>query len=136
MEKMMVMVNSKYMVAVEAESLSSGEHMILDGIYSGIQTALAFSEKEMGTSYFVSCLMRCETISYAELENIAHDYACTLKSAEEAYAEISEIDREIERLMQKKAEKTAYIEAVRKTNRELIEKLGMRKDLGLGYAEV
>ena len=73
MKKFMVMVNSKYMVTVEANSCYGAEHIILDNLYHGMRTALAFDEETMKTEHFVSCLMNCQTISFEELKSLSEE---------------------------------------------------------------
>ena len=62
--KFMVMVNNKFMVSVEATSNVAAEHKILNDIYHGMQSALAFDEESMKTDHFRGCLLACQTISF------------------------------------------------------------------------
>lgn len=98
--KYMVLVNQKYMVAVETEgSMAAAEHMILDN-YQGIAGAQAFDRAALHTSYFVDVLQNAETISLSELKAMSDRY-------ENAYFELSKkmdaekaISDEIERLQE------------------------------------
>ena len=73
--KFMVMVNNKFMVSVEATSNAAAEHKILDDIYDGMQSALAFDKESMKTDHFRGCLMACETISFNELKKMSEAYS-------------------------------------------------------------
>lgn len=98
--KFMVLVNQKYMVAVETEgSAAAAEHMILDN-YQGIAGAQAFDRAALHTNYFVDVLQNAETISLSELKAMSDRY-------ENAYFELSKkmdaekaISDEIERLQE------------------------------------
>lgn len=98
--KYMVLVNQKYMVAVETEgSAAAAEHMILDN-YQGIAGAQAFDRAALHTNYFVDVLQNAETISLSELKAMSERY-------ENAYFELSKkmdaekaISDEIERLQE------------------------------------
>lgn len=98
--KYMVLVNQKYMVAVETEgSAAAAEHMILDN-YQGIAGAQAFDRAALHTNYFVDVLQNAETISLSELKAMSDRY-------ENAYFELSKkmdaekaISDEIERLQE------------------------------------
>lgn len=98
--KYMVLVNQKYMVAVETEgSAAAAEHMILDN-YQGIAGAQAFDRAALHTNYFVDVLQNAETISPSELKAMSDRY-------ENAYFELSKkmdaeksITDEIERLQE------------------------------------
>lgn len=67
--KMMVMVNGKYMVQVEANTPLLAEYKLLDEepFRHGINAAQAFSKEEMKTEFFCECLQSCAVISLAEL---------------------------------------------------------------------
>ena len=98
--KYMVLVNQKYMVAVETEgSMAAAEHMILDN-YQGIAGAQALDRAALHTNYFVDVLQNAETISLSELKAMSDRY-------ENAYFELSKkmdaekaIYDEIERLQE------------------------------------
>lgn len=108
--KHMVMVNGKYMVAVEADSNCAAEHAILDKFadeinsYQVIESALAFDKKEMKGNYFFECLETCETISMGELEAKVADVVAKKFAEVKAYEAYEEKEREMEEL---KAEWTA-----------------------------
>ena len=80
--KYMVLVNRKFMVAVENEgSALSAEHYILDN-FQGIIGAQAFDRAALKTDYFADVLQDAESISLDELKKMSDRY-------EEAYVELS-----------------------------------------------
>lgn len=143
MRNFMVMVNRKFMVKVQAESACAAEHKILDGIYVGIQTALAFDREDMKGDYFQNCLMDCETISYAELDTHAHILAHIQKHAEEQRANICAIDEEIARLCARieelnaeKAAAEAQLDHLKAEAEDANAYMGASREFGTGYVEV
>ena len=87
----MMMVNDKYMVSIEHDGSRGGaEHVILDN-FDGIQGCQAFAEEDMRTSYFIECLLRCETISLDELKTLSDEYA-------KRWAEVSRLMTKFDRL--------------------------------------
>lgn len=70
--KYIVEVNAKYLVSVEAETVLSAEHAVLE--YDGIWGAMAFDQDAMKTECFAGVVMSCETISMKELEAISENY--------------------------------------------------------------
>lgn len=109
---MMVMVNGKYMVQVEAETLLQAEHKLLDlePYRHGINAAQAFGKAEMKTGFFYDCLQTCEVISDAELAR-----KCELVRAE-IETELEKVEEERRALEQKI--KALELEANRIKNRE------------------
>ena len=100
--KYMVLVNRKFMVAVEKDgSNAAAEHVILDN-FDGIQGAQAFDRAEMKSNYFADVFQDSETISMKELERMSLYY------------------REAYRLL---AEKRDAVKAIKDEIRELEEKL-------------
>lgn len=107
--KYMVLVNQKFMVAVETEgSMAAAEHVILDN-YQGIAGAQAFDRAALHTNYFVDVLQDAETISLGELKAMSDRY-------EEAYVELSKrmdeekkVVDEIERLKELIAQKESEL---------------------------
>ena len=97
-----------YMVKVQAESLCSAEHQILDmGIcgrheYS-VNGAQAFGAEEMKTGCFIQMALTSETISMDELETIISEHNARIKAKDRI--------REIEEQMKKLAEE---LEAAKK----------------------
>ena len=97
-----------YMVKVQAESLCSAEHQILDmGICGrheyGVDGAQAFGAEEMKTGCFIQMAMTSETISMDELETIISERNARIKAKDRI--------REIEEQMKKLAEE---LEAAKK----------------------
>lgn len=72
--KYMVLVNGKWMVAVDAESVCAAEHVILDKFADSINKngtitgALAFDRDGMKTDYYFRLLENSQTISFETLE--------------------------------------------------------------------
>ena len=109
---MMVMVNGKYMVQVEAETLLQAEHKLLDEepFRHGINAAQAFGKKEMKTEFFYDCLQSCTVISLAELS-----IKCN-RVRHEIEEELEKVENERRALEQKI--KAIELEANRIKNRE------------------
>ena len=82
--KFMVVVNQKYLVSVEANTHGGAEHKILDNIYCGIETCLAFTIEETATDIFKTLVENCETISYTEMLEKSKVYKETLNNLEHA----------------------------------------------------
>ena len=96
--KYMVLVNRKFMVAVEHDGSNGGaEHKILDN-YQGIHGAQAFDQKEMHTTYFSDIVQSCETISLKELKDLSDRYEQCYHELAVAKDRVSDIDMEIERV--------------------------------------
>lgn len=94
----MVLVNRKFMVAVEHDGSNGGaEHQILDN-YNGIQDAQAFDQKEMHTTYFSDIVQSCETISLKELKDMSDRYDQCYHELAAAADRVRNVDTEIERL--------------------------------------
>lgn len=95
--------NSKYLVNIEAHSLSSAEHMILDlGICGrheyGVEGATAFDAKGMKTDTFIGMAMAAETISMEELCKIVDAQNARIKAKDEAENRVHEIEKQMKRL--------------------------------------
>ena len=88
MQKFMVMVNNSLMVRVEAASAIAAERLILDEIYHGMNSAHAFSEREMRGEFFHACVLTCETVSLDELRNLSSQF-------ENRWADVLKIDDQI-----------------------------------------
>ena len=95
--KYMVMVNQKYMVTVEANSLCGAEHVILDNI-DGIEGAQAFDAKGMATQFFADMMQNCETVSYSELLEISARYTEACREMGKLKETLSDMESEITRL--------------------------------------
>lgn len=87
--KYMVMVNGRYMVSVEANSLCGAEHVILDryadvinkhGIIKGSQ---AFEQKDMNKRFFLDLFETCETISVKGLDDKIGDVLAEINKRDE-----------------------------------------------------
>jgi len=138
MARYLVMVNGKYMVSVDADSACAAEHKILDKVYYGMQTALAFDSESVKTETFAGCAMSCDTISYDRLAGMSGDYLDTLKTVKAAEAEISEYERRIADLHNQIAELEKLHEKAefRRINAEadmkdMQKKLGMQERMGI-----
>ena len=122
--KYMVLVNQKYMVAVETEgSMAAAEHMILDN-YQGIAGAQAFDRAALHTSYFVDVLQNAETISLSELKAMSDRYENAYfelaKKQEDEEATKNEIEQLLEIIERKKTELNTKHFATRKAHLEAI----------------
>ena len=101
--KYMVMVNGKYMTQVETDRSACGaEHIILDDIRYGIESALAFDAKAMKTEHFNACFQSCELIGLDELKRMSTAIKAKIDS-EIAGAELAynQITTQIEALQEK-----------------------------------
>ncbi len=105
-----VVVNSKYIINVSANSACAAEHAILDQ-YAGTQYAQAFTVKELNTDTFKHFMEVCETISTKELEEKSEEYAERMKAAAAAQirsfglnAEIAQIEERLKRLRKEREE--------------------------------
>lgn len=125
--KFMVMVNSKYMVSVEAESLCGAEHVILDK-YSDIinrsnviKSAQAFKHEDMGKAWFINDYFNfCETISiealdekikkYTEAADLFRDKAVEYKDTKVHINDIAEEIKRLSDLMEREREKLLKLE--------------------------
>ena len=109
--KYMVLVNQKYMVAVETEgSNAAAEHMILDN-FDGIQGAQAFDKAAMRTSYFFDILQSAETISLKELGVLSDNYKAAYKRLAEKADYVRRYQDEIADLKEKLASAESMLKA-------------------------
>ena len=116
MEKYIVIVNQKYTVKVEANSLLGAEHYILDN-FEGIEGAQAFDKDGMKTEYFRDMMLLCEPISLDELQNMSDSYKLDIEAycgwidrKNNAQKEIEELEAKIASL---KNQKEQYIRNAR-----------------------
>lgn len=103
MKKFLVMVNCKYLVAVEAETHGGAEHRILDDIYYGIETCQAFSMADLSTEFFRDVAAGCETISLSEMAAKAEAYKQADDAENEARQKIAANERRIQVLREELA---------------------------------
>lgn len=123
--KYMVLVNRKFMVAVEKDgSNAAAEHVILDN-FDGIQGAQAFDRAEMKSNYFADVFQDSETISLNELRAKSDRYNEAFKEWARKRDEVDEIQNEIKRLQDEidrlLSEKNKAKFAERKAHLETIE---------------
>lgn len=123
--KYMVVVNRKYIVAVEANSACSAEHKILDTM-DGVQGAQAFTGKELSTDTFQWYFENGLTVSYDEIVKIFAKYteACT------------ELGKRIEEEADKKLEVERLKEQLRKAEEDLNRSNWNTKQAKLNLIEV
>lgn len=133
--KFMVMVNNKFMVSVEAESNLAAEHKILDDIYDGMQSALAFDKESMKTDHFRGCLLGCETISFNELKKMSEAYRNQWAKVSECCKAVDAAEEAVEDLEKRLAEAKELALHARQARCEAehlayanMELLGMRRD--------
>lgn len=104
--KYMVMVNGKYMTQVEVEgSALSAEHYLLNDVRYGIESAQAFTDKEMKTDYFIGLMQHCQLITINEIIRMS-EFAKKrteheIKSIKDL---IARVDEQIEELNSQKKE--------------------------------
>lgn len=106
MNRYMVIVRiggNSYMTKVQAESLCSAEHQILDmGICGrheyGVNGAQAFGADEMKTDHFVYTALGAEPISMDEIETIISERNARIKAQDEAEDRIREIEKQMKKL--------------------------------------
>ena len=104
--KYIVEVNAKYLVNIEAESLSNAEHKLLD--YNGIWGALAYDNKMIKTDTFLGAVQGCEMVSMNELiemVNDAQDKKLVAVKAVECYKDAMNKVQELEEMMKAAKEK-------------------------------
>lgn len=108
--KYMVVVNQKFIVAVEANTNGGAEHMILDTL-DGIEVAQAFTAEELNTDTFKWFLENGETISYRGLHMLSENYTDTCRAladkqegAKAVADEIARLEKQLEELRQDKAQ--------------------------------
>lgn len=99
--KYIVEVNAKWLVSIEAESLSNAEHKVLE--YNGIWGALAFDRAMMKTDTFAGAVQGCEMVSMNELITMVNDLmdkklvaAKALENASNAAEKVAELERALE----------------------------------------
>ena len=95
--------NDKYMVNIEANSLSSAEHMVMDlGICGrheyGVAGATAFDAKGMKTDTFIGMAMTADTVSMKEFEKIVDAQNFKIKAKDEAEDKIRAIEKQMKQL--------------------------------------
>lgn len=95
--------NKGYLTKVEAQSLLSAEHLVLEeGVYTrigcGVEAACAYGIKEMKTDAFIGAALGSEPISYPELVEIIHRHNKRLKEKIAAQDRIIEIEKQMKAL--------------------------------------
>lgn len=98
--KYMVVVNQKFIVAVEANTNSGAEHMILDTL-DGIEVAQAFTAEELNTDTFKWFLENGITISHRELHELSANYTNACKEWADMVDEETAVVHEIASLEKK-----------------------------------
>ena len=116
--KYMVMVNGKYMTQVETDRSACGaEHIILDDIRYGIESALAFDAESIKTQHFFDCLQSCKMVSLDEIKamssRVKYEVDCKIANLEE---EISEIEHTIKELQAKRQDLGYKLNAAKNQN--------------------
>ena len=116
--KYMVMVNGKYMTQVETDRSACGaEHIILDDIRYGIESALAFDAEAIKTQHFFDCLQSCKMVSLDELKimssRVKYEVESKIMNIEE---EISEIEHTIKELQAKRKDLGYALNAAKNQN--------------------
>jgi len=95
--------NKEYLTKVEAQSLLSAEHLILDqGICTkfgyGVDGACAYDNKTMKTDCFIGSALSAEPIGYLDLVDIIRRHNENLKEKVAAHDRIIEIEKQMKTL--------------------------------------
>lgn len=97
-----VVVNQKFIVAVDSTSNGGAEHVVLDR-FDGVVGAQAFGPKDVRTETFAHFMATCDTVSIDELETMMARYdsvKARLVEAENEYDRLialrEKINRELE----------------------------------------
>lgn len=92
-----------YLTKVEAESLLSAEHMILDkgvctSIGYGVEAAMAYDSKTMKTDCFIGAAMAAQPIDYYRLLDLIEFHNKCLREKAAAHERIIEIEEQMKKL--------------------------------------
>ena len=95
--------NKEYLTKVEAQSLLSAEHLILDeGVCTrfgyGVEGAMAYDAKTMKTDTFIGNALSAEPISHIDLVDIIHRNNEYLKEKVVAHERVVEIEKMMKKL--------------------------------------
>ena len=120
--KVIVEVNTKWLVSVEANSMLEAEHKLLE--YEGVWAALAYDRDMLKTDTFAGAVQFCEMISMNELAEMSKQVAeekkaaeAARRAAEEAEKAQKEVEKELKRIEEMlRAAKSAYLDAASKAN--------------------
>lgn len=112
--KYIVEVNAKWLVSIEAESVLSAEHKLLE--YNGIWGALAFDNKMIKTDTFLGAVQGCAMVSMDELIKIINETMDAKRRAMEANLAHKAAMNKVEELRKaldeaKEAERAAWKES-------------------------
>lgn len=130
--KYIVEVNAKWLVSIEAESLSNAEHKLLD--YSGVWGALAFDRAMMKTDTFAGAVQGCEMVSMDELAAMV-SAVCAAKTMavkadldrEDAEAKYKELEAELAAAKQRLLDAQQAASDTKATYNRAVEKLGRER---------
>lgn len=120
--KYAVLVNNKYMVAVEKDgSAAAAEHEILDN-YFGISGAQAFGKADMKTNYFNEVFQMAELISLKDLQKMSDEVKRQLEILDFYKSAKRDAEKRVERLRQElaDAEETLRIADAKVQSSEII----------------
>lgn len=92
-----------YLTRVEAESLLSAEHMILDrgictSIGYGVDAAMAYDSKSMKTDCFIGAALAAEPIDYYKLIDVIEIHNECVREKAAAHDRIIEIEKQMKEL--------------------------------------
>lgn len=137
MERYIVIVNQKYTVKVEANSLLGAEHYFLDN-FEGIEGAQAFDKDGMKTEYFRDMMLLCEPISINELQRMSDNYREDIEDYKEwisrrnnTKSEIEELKKKLEELTERNTKEVNMVRFTWGHVKTSAEKLGRR-----GFEEI
>lgn len=129
--KYLVVVNQKYIVAVEAESELGAEHKILDDIYYGITGAQAFDQKSIRTDCFYWLMQDCKTVSYEELEKMSKSYKEAQETLEQREQELKEAQKRMKELQEQMTALQTEINARNfSVNQAMLHEAVVKRELG------
>ena len=131
--KYIVEVNAKYLVSVEAETVLSAEHAVLE--YDGIWGALAFDSDAMKTETFRGVCLGCETISMKELETLSEEYraaniakANVLDAHKAADAEVARLEKLLTEAKAARENALRSVFAANKALADVYDKIGFKQN--------
>lgn len=111
----LVILNDKYLIAVDANSSGGAEHRILDRIpYEGVVTSCqAFPINEWSSTYFANRAAQCSTMSLDEVETMGAVVGKHVHEAAEAQKEVDRIESNIRELKGELIKQMTRLEAAK-----------------------
>ena len=130
-----VMVNSKYMMRVQAESKCGAEHVVLDRFseeinkYHVITGVQAFDQDDLKTTWFFRDYFSwCDLISMRWLEELVEDYVSTMQDLEDTQSLLREATKMVET-------KEAELEQAKKVRDKMLQDVNLSTEQRKRQAE-